>query len=83
MQPDQFGSIPRALWWAVITLTTTGYRDVYPITPGGKVVAGLVAISGIGVIALPTGILAAAFSDAVQRARAVRDGDADPSRRQQ
>lgn len=69
VQPDKFGSIPRALWWAVITLTTTGYGDVYPVTPAGKLVASLVAICGIAVIALPTGILAAAFSDALQRAR--------------
>ncbi len=67
LQPDKFGSIPRALWWSVITLTTIGYGDVYPITVAGKYVAGIVAVAGIGVIALPTGILAAAFSDAVQR----------------
>lgn len=67
VQPDKFGSIPRALWWAVITLTTIGYGDVYPITPAGKFVAGLVAISGIGLIALPTGILASAFSDAMRK----------------
>lgn len=66
-QPDKFGSIPRALWWAVITLTTIGYGDVYPITPAGKFVAGLVAISGIGLIAMPTGILAPAFSEATRK----------------
>ena len=68
-QPDKFGSIPRALWWAVITLTTIGYGDVFPITPLGKIVAAIVAFTGIGLIAMPTGILAAAFSDAVQRNR--------------
>lgn len=67
VQPDKFGSIPRALWWAVITLTTIGYGDVYPITPAGKFVAGLVAISGIGLIAMPTGILASAFSEAMRK----------------
>jgi voltage-gated potassium channel len=67
LQPDKFGSIPRALWWAVITLTTIGYGDVYPITPAGKFVAGLVAISGIGLIAMPTGILASAFSEAMRK----------------
>lgn len=67
VQPDKFGSIPRALWWAVITLTTIGYGDVYPITPAGKFVAGLVAVSGIGLIAMPTGILASAFSEAMRK----------------
>ncbi len=69
IQPDKFGSIPRAMWWAVETLTTLGYGDVYPVTPGGKLIATVMAILGIGVIALPTGILASAFSDAVQRQR--------------
>lgn len=78
VQPDKFGSIPRALWWAVITLTTTGYGDSYPVTPTGKIVASLVAICGIGVIALPTGILAAAFSDALQRAREAKVGESGP-----
>jgi voltage-gated potassium channel len=67
LQPDKFGSIPRALWWAVITMTTIGYGDVYPITALGKIVAAFVAIAGIGLIAMPTGILAAAFSDAMQK----------------
>ncbi|MFZ3008304.1 MAG: potassium channel family protein [Phenylobacterium sp.] len=69
IQPDKFGSIPRALWWSVATMTTIGYGDVYPITPLGKLLASIAAISSIGLIAMPTGILAAAFSDAVQRHR--------------
>lgn len=67
LQPEQFGSIPRALWWAVITLTTIGYGDAYPVTAAGKIVAAVVAISGIGLIAMPTGILASAFSEALQK----------------
>lgn len=66
-QPDAFGSIPRALWWSIATLTTVGYGDITPITPLGKVFAGVTALAGIGLIAMPTGILAAAFSDVIQR----------------
>jgi voltage-gated potassium channel len=69
VQPEAFGSIPRAMWWSIITLTTVGYGDVSPITPLGKFLASLVAICGIGLVAMPTGIIAAAFSDAMQRQR--------------
>jgi voltage-gated potassium channel len=71
-----FGSIPRAMWWSVCTLTTVGYGDIYPHTVGGKILGGLTSIAGIGLIAMPTGILAAAFSDAFQRTRVVRQRDA-------
>jgi voltage-gated potassium channel len=66
-QPEAFGSIPRALWWSIATLTTVGYGDVTPVTALGKLLAGITAIAGIGLIAMPTGILAAAFSDAFQK----------------
>lgn len=69
IQPEQFGSIPRALWWAVITLTTVGYGDVYPVTALGKLIGGTLALSGIAFVAMPTGIIAAAFSEAMQRRR--------------
>jgi voltage-gated potassium channel len=69
IQPDDFGSIPRALWWSVITLTSVGYGDAAPITPLGKIVGGMVAILGVALIAIPTGILAAAFSDAFRQHR--------------
>jgi voltage-gated potassium channel len=69
VQPDKFGSIPRALWWAVVTLTTVGYGDATPITPLGKACSSLISIAGIMLIALPTGILAASFSDVLQRHR--------------
>jgi voltage-gated potassium channel len=69
IQPDKFGSIPRAMWWAVVTLTTIGYGDVYPITVAGKIAASLLATAGVGLIALPAGIMAGAMSDVMQRSR--------------
>ncbi|KTD57739.1 potassium channel family protein [Legionella shakespearei] len=66
MQPEYFGSIPRAMWWSVATLTTVGYGDVYPVTALGRFFAAITAVVGIGLIAMPTGILAASFSDAIQ-----------------
>lgn len=69
-QPQAFGSIPRALWWSLETLTTVGYGDVLPITVIGKVLAGIAALVGIGIIAIPTGILAASFSQAFQAQQA-------------
>jgi voltage-gated potassium channel len=66
-QPDKFGSIPRALWWATAALTTIGYGDVYPITVLGRIFGAAVALGGIGLVAMPTGIMAAAFSEAVQK----------------
>lgn len=65
-QPDAFPSILAAMWWAVSTLTTVGYGDVYPITVLGKVFAGTIAILGIGMFALPTGILGAGFVEEIQ-----------------
>ena len=69
LQPEAFGSIPRALWWAVITFTTVGYGDVYPVTTLGRIIGSAVAIIGVLLVALPTGIVAAAFSDAMQHRR--------------
>jgi voltage-gated potassium channel len=60
-QPEAFSSIPAAIWWAVATLTTVGYGDVYPVTCIGKVCASLIALLGICMLALPTGILGAGF----------------------
>lgn len=68
-QPDKFGSIPRALWWAIVTLTTVGYGDAYPVTVLGRFLAGVIAIAGVTVIALPTGIFAASFSEGMERRR--------------
>ena len=69
VQPEAFGSIPRAMWWSTVTLTTVGYGDVYPMTAIGKFFSMITAIAGIGLIAMPTGILAAAFSEAVQESK--------------
>ncbi len=60
-QPDAFGSIPAAMWWAFATLTTVGYGDVTPITNGGKVFGALITVVGIGMVALPTSILASGY----------------------
>lgn len=61
-QPEDFGSIPHAMWWSVITLTTVGYGDVVPVTNLGKVIAGIVSLVGIGMLALPAAIMASGFS---------------------
>lgn len=66
-QPQAFSSIPASMWWAVTALTTVGYGDIYPITPLGKLVASLIAISGIGMFALPTGIVSSGFVEEIQR----------------
>ncbi len=65
-QPDSFSSIPSAMWWGVATLTTVGYGDVYPITPIGKILGALIALLGIGLFALPAGILASGFAEYIK-----------------
>lgn len=77
-QPDKFGSIPRSLWWTAVTMTTVGYGDVVPATPLGKAMAALISIGGIVLIAIPTGIMAASFSDefaAEEQRRAAARGE--------
>ncbi len=61
VQPKAFSSIPAAMWWAVVTMTTLGYGDVYPITVMGRILAGITALLGIFAFALPTSILGAGF----------------------
>ena len=69
VQPDVFSSIPATMWWSVATLTTVGYGDMYPTTLVGKFCASVIAILGIGMFALPTGILGAGFVEAIQKKR--------------
>jgi voltage-gated potassium channel len=63
-QPDKFASVVHSLWWSICTLTTVGYGDVYPITPGGKVFTSVVMVIGLGIVAVPAGLLASAVSKA-------------------
>jgi len=74
-QPELFGSIPLALWWAIVTLTTTGYGDVTPITPPGRILAGIVMVSGILVFALWAGILATGYAEELRRREFLRTWD--------
>ena len=67
VQPEAFTSIPATMWWSVATLTTVGYGDVYPVTPLGKILAAFIAILGIGIFALPAGILAAGFESEISK----------------
>jgi voltage-gated potassium channel len=66
-QPDRFGTIPDAMWWAIVTLGTIGYGDVVPITPLGRMVAGVTIFAGLIMIALPVGIVATAFAEQIHR----------------
>lgn len=66
-QPEAFTSIPAAMWWGVVTLTTVGYGDVYPVTPLGKLFGAALAFIGIGLFALPAGIIASGFSEEIQK----------------
>jgi voltage-gated potassium channel len=69
IQPENFSSIPQAMWWSLVTLTTVGYGDVTPITGLGRLFGGLITIVGIGMVALPAGILASGFSEQLSRRR--------------
>ncbi len=64
-QPEHFSSIFDSLWWAIITLTTVGYGDVYPITVGGKVFTFIILLIGLGIVAIPTGIISSALTKSI------------------
>lgn len=84
-QPESFSSVHATLWWAVATLTTVGYGDMYPVTPLGKTLTGVFTIAGIGIVALPTAILATGFLDALRDSPALpapaQTAPADPAAR--
>ena len=67
VQPEQFPNVMTSLWWAMCTLTTVGYGDIYPITGAGRFFASVISLVGIGIIAIPTGIIAAGFSQAISK----------------
>ncbi len=76
-QPDKFRSVFDALWWAVATFTTVGYGDVYPITAGGRLFTFFVLLIGLGIVSVPTGIIAAALAKARQLEDAPRPDEID------
>lgn len=82
-QPEVFTSIPATMWWAIATLTTVGYGDVYPVTPLGKLLGSFIAILGIGIFALPTGIIATSFerelADREKNRKATRQNEQRPN----
>ena len=71
-QPDKFSSITESVWWATISLATVGYGDVYPITVGGKIFATIISLVGIGVVAIPTGVISASFVEEIYKERLKR-----------
>ena len=66
-QPDQFANAFSGVWWAVATLTTVGYGDIYPVTPIGRLLGAVIAIMGIGMVAIPTGILSSGFVEILEK----------------
>lgn len=68
-QPDKFPDIPSAMWWGIATLTTVGYGDVFPITGLGKLLGAFIALLGVGMFALPAGLLASGFAEEIRKCR--------------
>ena len=66
-QPDKFSSITESIWWATVSLATVGYGDVYPITIGGKIFATIISLVGIGIVAIPTGVISASFVEQISK----------------
>ncbi|MFP4527246.1 MAG: ion transporter [Candidatus Kapaibacterium sp.] len=77
VQPDKFPNVPAAFWWAVATLTTIGYGDVVPVTGWGQFLAAMTAIFGIGLVAIPTGILSMGFMEELDKRKREKSGEYD------
>ena len=77
-QPEQFPNVISALWWAICTLTTVGYGDVYPVTAIGKFLTSLISVVGIGIIAIPTGIIAAGFNRVITKEKGEDESNGIP-----
>ncbi|WP_105169050.1 ion transporter [Pseudoalteromonas sp. T1lg23B] len=91
IQPDKFGSIPQSMWWAMATLTTVGYGDVVPVTAAGRFFGGVITLLSMGMVAIPTGLLASSFADQLRKRRdafneavlhSLIDGEIDPSEKE-
>ncbi|MCJ8502468.1 ion transporter [Desulfatitalea alkaliphila] len=74
-QPQIFASVFHSMWWAVATLTTVGYGDIYPITAGGRIFTGLVLLIGLGIVAVPAGVVASALSEARREMACTPEGN--------
>ena len=74
-QPEAFPNILASFWWAIATLTTVGYGDVYPVTALGKILSGIIALLGIGLVALPTGIISSGFIEGFRGRRSSEKED--------
>lgn len=71
-QPEKFSSITESIWWATVSLATVGYGDVYPVTVGGKIFASIISLLGIAIVAIPTGVISAAFVEEIYKERIKR-----------
>lgn len=81
VQPEKFSSIPATMWWSVVTLTTVGYGDIVPVTALGKSLAGIFTLAGVGLLALPAGILSAGFYEVLLREDKHKDKENGESKR--
>jgi len=76
-QPDKFANAFSGVWWAVATLTTVGYGDIYPVTGLGRFLGGIIALTGIGLVAVPTGIISAGFVELLEKKRGGKPDEPD------